>query len=151
MTYEIFVVNNWSKCFTGRTYQTRTEDKERQKSRKHEAQEKSGGDQSPPTAGAAGRVVVPSPMVKAWLHEGRVMFPRNLESAAASKSYDGSMIVGRGFIGGLTQPTPGIAGRNPVPTSSEQSDGDNGRRACSSRDSQYPMESIAVLERSSSS
>ena len=88
-----------------------------------EAQGESGGEQSPPAAGAAGRDAVlhhrwNSPMVKAWLHAGKVMFLRKLGStAAAVKSNDGSMVVGREFRGGLPQPTTGAARRNAVPPS----------------------------------
>ena len=41
------------------------------------------------------------------------------------KSYDGSMIVGKEFGGRLTQPTPGAAGTNAAPPSSERSDDDS--------------------------
>ena len=54
-----------------------------------EAQEESGGHQSPPTAGAAWRGAVPhhrrkSPTVEAWLHAGRVIFLGQLGSTAAA-------------------------------------------------------------------
>ena len=56
-----------------------------------EVQGESGGDQSPPTADAAWRDAVPhhrrnSPIVKAWLHTGRVIFLRKLGSTAAAEA-----------------------------------------------------------------
>ena len=71
-------------------------------------------------------------MLKAWLHEGRAIFLRKLGSTAAAKVLRREhMIVGREFGGGLTQPTPGAAGRNDLPPSSDLSDGEDGSRACS--------------------
>ena len=54
-----------------------------------EAQEGSGGEQSPPTSGAAERDAVSHnrrnpPMVKAWLRGGRMMLLRKLGSATAA-------------------------------------------------------------------
>ena len=68
-----------------------------------EAQGESGGEQSPPAAGAAGRDAVlhhrwNSPMVKAWLHSEKVMFPRNLGSAAAAKVLRSKYSHGQGVL-----------------------------------------------------
>ena len=49
-------------------------------------------------------------LMEAWLHAGSVVFLReSWEVQQQSKSYDGSMIVGKSFGGRLTQPTPGAA------------------------------------------
>ena len=69
-----------------------------------------------------------SPMVGAWLHAGRVIVLRSWEIQQQPNSCDGSMIVGKEFGGMLTQPTPGAAGTNAAPPSSERSDDDSWSR-----------------------
>ena len=74
-----------------------------------EAQQESGGERSPPTTGAAGRDAVPhyrrsSPMVRAWLHAGRVMLLRKLGSTAAPKVLRRENSLGQETWWGATAP-----------------------------------------------
>ena len=65
-----------------------------------------------------------SPMVKAWLHAGGVIFLRKLGSTATAKVLRLEDSLGQDVWRGLPQPTADVAARNTVPPSSELSDGE---------------------------
>ena len=58
-------------------------------------------------------------------------------SSSQSPMFDGGMVVGGEFGGGLPQPTAGVAGRNAMPPSSELS---NGEGVAARREGDVPAE-----------
>ena len=98
-----------------------------------EAQGKSGGHQSTPTAGAAWKGAVPhhrrnSPTVEAWLHAGRVVFVGKLGStAAAAEILRGEHDRGQGVWWEANATHPWRS-RDAMPPSSERADGDSWSR-----------------------